>query len=229
MRPTTLPAGWIHRSRPTWRGFPGRSCVSLVRAWVWVGRIVQGQQGGLALQAAGIAGQAAVGAQHAVAGNDHAQGVAPHGSTDGAHRPGPAELLAERAIADGLATGDGQQRAPDALLKGGAAPQVPPQLQTSTPAPPPPPPRRYCCNWPLAACSKGWSGAWLQALAPCSRGSGSWRWPSNQRPAKPAGEAASRTGPSGGGRRVGMGVCTVWEWKCIGVPVGGWAGARRGP
>src|SRR6218665_1908464 len=124
MRPTTLPAGCIHRSRPTWRGFPGRSCVSLVRAWVWVGGIVEGWGGGFALQAAGIAGQAAVGAQHAVAGNDHAQGVAPHGSTDGAHRPGPPELLAERAIADGLATGDGHRRAPDAWLKGGAARQV---------------------------------------------------------------------------------------------------------
>ena len=67
--------------------------------------------------------------QHPVAWHHHADRVASHGGPHGAHRGRAAQLLAERAVAGGVATPDGQQRAPHVLLKRRAARQVQRQLE----------------------------------------------------------------------------------------------------
>jgi hypothetical protein len=87
------------------------------------------QQRALALQTTGVARERAILAQHAVAGHHHADRVAPHGGPHGAHRCRSAQLLAERAIAGGVAATDGQQRTPHVLLKWCAARQVQRQFE----------------------------------------------------------------------------------------------------
>lgn len=93
---------------------------------------LQRQQGRFARQASGVAGEAAICPQHAVAGHHHTQGVAAHGGGHGAHGTGAGDGLAQRAVAGGVAAGQGQQGTPHGLLKGRAHRQI--QRQIKPPA-----------------------------------------------------------------------------------------------
>ena len=73
-----------------------------------------GQQPAFAFRAAGITGEGSVGAQHTMTGNDDGDGVASHGTADGAGRP-TADALCQITVGHRLAVRDLQQLLPDGL------------------------------------------------------------------------------------------------------------------